>query len=77
MILPSKGPASGGTGECEKQWNNELIEPTFLGLIHRKGWGKKEEMNPQLKGVVFDMDGVVIDSEITHYTATAKRWELK
>ena len=26
-------------------------------------------MNPQLKGVVFDMDGVVIDSEITHYTA--------
>ena len=26
-------------------------------------------MNPKLKGVVFDMDGVVIDSEITHYTA--------
>ena len=26
-----------------KQWNNELIEPTFLGLIHRKGWGKKKK----------------------------------
>ena len=33
-------------GELEnlrKQWNNELIEPTFLGLIHRKGWGKKKK----------------------------------
>lgn len=26
-----------------KQWNNELIEPTFLGLIHRKGLGKKKK----------------------------------
>ena len=33
-------------GELEnlrKQWNDELIEPTFLGLIHRKGWGKKKK----------------------------------
>ena len=26
-------------------------------------------MISELQGVVFDMDGVVIDSEITHYTA--------
>ncbi|MEL0098061.1 MAG: sulfatase-like hydrolase/transferase [Opitutae bacterium] len=29
--------------KLRRQWNDELIEPTFLGLIHRKGWGKKKK----------------------------------
>ena len=26
-----------------KKWNTELMEPTFLGLIHRKNHGKKKK----------------------------------
>ena len=32
-----------------KQWNNELIEPTFLGLIHRKGWGEEKRNESSIK----------------------------
>jgi len=25
-----------------KKWNDNLIEPTFLGLIHLHGWAKRK-----------------------------------
>ena len=28
--------------ELRKKWNKQLIEPTFLGLIHSPGWAKRK-----------------------------------